>query len=96
MKLASYAELHCISNYSFLRGGSFPEELVERAVKLKYRALAITDECSLAGVVRAHLASKEHKLHLIITARLMVSCHILLPLADAVPPKASINYPAIW
>ena len=66
MKLAPYAELHCISNYSFLRGGSFPEELVERAAKLKYRALAITDECSLAGVVRAHLASKEHKLPLII------------------------------
>ena len=66
MKLPSYAELHCLSNYSFLRGASFPEELVERAVHLKYRALAITDECSLAGVVRAHMAAKEHKLHLII------------------------------
>jgi error-prone DNA polymerase len=66
MKLAPYAELHCISNYSFLRGASFPEELVERAVYLRYHALAITDECSLAGVVRAHIAAKEHKLKLII------------------------------
>jgi len=66
MKLAPYAELHCLSNYSFLRGASFPEELAERAAHLKYRALAITDECSLAGVVRAHVAAKEHRLPLII------------------------------
>lgn len=51
--LPGYAELHCISNYSFLRGASFPEELVTRALELGYQALAITDECSLAGVVRA-------------------------------------------
>jgi error-prone DNA polymerase len=65
-KLPLYAELHCISNYSFLRGASFPEELVGRAARLRYHALAITDECSLAGVVRAHMAAKEHGLHLII------------------------------
>jgi len=65
-KLPAYAELHCVSNYSFLRGASFPEELVERAAYLRYQALAITDECSLAGVVRAHIAAKEHKLSLII------------------------------
>ncbi len=65
-KQPKYAELHCISNYSFLRGASFPEELVERAACLRYSALAITDECSLAGVVRAHIAAKEHNLHLII------------------------------
>ena len=52
----SYAELHCISNFSFLRGASHPEELVERALALGYTGLAITDECSFAGVVRAHLA----------------------------------------
>jgi len=50
-----YAELHCLSNFTFLRGASHPEELVERAVVLGYRALALTDECSLAGVVRAHI-----------------------------------------
>ncbi len=48
-----YAELHCVSNFSFLRGASRPEELVETAVERGYSALAITDECSLAGVVRA-------------------------------------------
>src|SRR5207244_8377466 len=51
----SYAELHCISNFSFLRGASHPEELVERALALGYPGLAITDECSFAGAVRAHL-----------------------------------------
>src|ERR1700739_982055 len=52
----SYAELHCVSNFSFLRGASHPEELVERALALGYTGLAITDECSFAGAVRAHLA----------------------------------------
>ena len=62
----SYAELHCLSNFSFLRGASHAEELVERAAKLGYAALAITDECSLAGVVRAHVAAKAHGLKLIV------------------------------
>ena len=52
--LPDYAELHAVSNFSFLRGASHPEELVERALALGYRGLAITDDCSLAGVVRAH------------------------------------------
>jgi len=55
----SYAELHCLSNFSFLRGASHPEELVERAIALGYSALAITDECSFAGSARAHLALRE-------------------------------------
>ena len=61
-----YAELHCLSNFTFLRGASHPEELVERTAKLGYRALAITDECSLAGVVRAHVEAKQQNLPLII------------------------------
>ncbi len=64
--LPDYAELHCLSNFSFLRGASHPEELVERAHGLGYRALAITDECSVAGAVRAHLAAKECGLALVI------------------------------
>jgi error-prone DNA polymerase len=48
-----YAELVCTSNFSFLTGASHPQELVGRAAELGYRAIAITDECSLAGVVRA-------------------------------------------
>ena len=54
----SYAELHCVSNFTFLRGASHPEELVERAHNLGYSALALTDECSFAGIVRAHSAAK--------------------------------------
>ncbi|MEW8628080.1 MAG: error-prone DNA polymerase [Candidatus Thiodiazotropha sp.] len=65
----SYAELHCISNFTFLQGASHPEELVARAAALNYRALAITDECSLAGVVRAHVEAKRRQLHLIIGSR---------------------------
>jgi error-prone DNA polymerase len=64
--LPEYAELHCLSNFSFLRGASHPEELVERAAALGYRALAITDECSFAGAVRAHQAAKECGLKLIL------------------------------
>jgi error-prone DNA polymerase len=62
----SYAELHCISNFTFLRGASHPAELVERAKRLGYAALALTDECSLAGVVRAHSAAREAGLPLIV------------------------------
>ncbi len=62
----SYAELHCVSNYTFLRGASHPEELVTRAAKLGYAGLALTDECSLAGVVRAHKEAKIRGLPLII------------------------------
>src|SRR5687767_15253082 len=65
VSLPDYAELHCLSNFSFLRGASHPEELVERAHALGYAALALTDECSLAGAVRAHLAAKECGLKLI-------------------------------
>ncbi len=58
-EVIQYAELHALSNFTFLRGASHPEELVETAVKLGYEALAITDECSMSGVVRAHAAAKE-------------------------------------
>ncbi|MFX1734400.1 error-prone DNA polymerase [Paraburkholderia sp. A1RI_3L] len=57
-QLPAYAELHCLTNFTFLRGASRPGELVERAIQCGYSALAITDECSLAGVVRAHSALK--------------------------------------
>jgi error-prone DNA polymerase len=57
-RLPAYAELHCRSNFSFLTGASHPEELVARAAQLGYAAIAITDECSVAGVVRAHEEAK--------------------------------------
>jgi error-prone DNA polymerase len=64
--LPDYAELHCLTNFSFLRGASHAEELAARARRLGYAALAVTDECSFAGAVRAHLAAKEVGLKLII------------------------------
>jgi error-prone DNA polymerase len=72
--LPLYAELHCISNFTFLRGASHPQELVERASILGYGALAITDECSVAGVVRAHMAAKLLKLKLLIGAEFRLEC----------------------
>jgi len=67
-----YAELRALSNFSFLKGASWPEELVERAKALGYRALAIVDECSMAGAVRAHVAGKEHDLHVLHGAQFAV------------------------
>ncbi|MDG5974846.1 DNA polymerase III subunit alpha [Hydrogenophaga taeniospiralis CCUG 15921] len=69
-----YAELRCLSNFSFLRGASKPEELVERAQALGYSALALTDECSLAGIVRAHVAAKKRGLKLLVGSQFSVSC----------------------
>ena len=64
--MSDYAELHCLSNFSFQRGASSAQELFERAARLGYRALAITDECSLAGIVRAWQAAKESRVALIV------------------------------
>ena len=61
-----YAELHALSNFTFLRGASHPEELVETAAKLGYEALAITDECSMSGIVRAHSAARQFGLRKLI------------------------------
>jgi error-prone DNA polymerase len=69
----AYAELHCLSNFTFLRGASHPEELVERAAELGYAALAITDECSMAGAVRAHVAARGHGLPLVLGSELALA-----------------------
>src|SRR5690606_17875997 len=72
VRLMGYAELHAISNFTFLRGASHPEELVERAAELGYAALALTDECSVAGIVRALVAAEERGLKLIVGSELTV------------------------
>ncbi|UIJ39891.1 error-prone DNA polymerase [Vibrio kanaloae] len=59
-----YSELFCQSNYSFLEGASHAEELVLQADFLRYKAFAVTDECSVAGIVKVHSAIKQHKLSL--------------------------------
>ncbi|MFJ4456614.1 error-prone DNA polymerase [Pseudomonas sp. NPDC089392] len=66
MSTPGYAELHCLSNFSFQRGASSADELFRRAREQSYQALAITDECTLAGVVRAWQAAKQHQLRLIV------------------------------
>ncbi|KAF0164574.1 MAG: error-prone DNA polymerase [Rhodocyclaceae bacterium] len=78
--LPAYAELHCISNFSFLRGASHAEELVARAVGLGYTSLAVTDECSFAGSVRAHLAARGTALQLIHGTELRLACGMKLVL----------------
>ena len=67
-----YAELLTLTNFTFLKGASHPEELVERADQLGYQAIAITDECSIAGVVRAHEAAQGKEIRLIIGSRFML------------------------
>ena len=85
--MSEYAELHCLSCYSFLRGASHPHELVKRAAALGYRALALTDECSFAGIVKAHVAAKEAGIQLIIGSELILEEDIrlvaLVPTRDA-------------
>jgi error-prone DNA polymerase len=68
--MTRYAELQVTTNFSFLRGGSHGEELVERAAELGLSALAVTDRNTLAGVVRAHVAAKQVGLPLLVGARL--------------------------
>jgi error-prone DNA polymerase len=73
-----YTELHCLSSFSFLRGASQPEELAARAEALGYEALAITDECSVAGVVRAYAALKGRATRLIVGAEFRLDCGVPL------------------
>lgn len=68
----AYAELHCLSAFSFQRGASTADELFARAAELGYSALAITDECSLAGIVRAHEAAKTYGVPLIVGAEFQI------------------------
>jgi len=78
VQAAEYAELHCVSSFTFLRGASQPEELIARAKELGYSALAITDECSVAGVVRAHTKAKELDFKLIVGAEFRLVCGLHL------------------
>ncbi|MBY6185849.1 error-prone DNA polymerase [Marinobacter hydrocarbonoclasticus] len=77
----AFAQLRAFSNYSFLQGASHPEELVAQAAALGYRAVAITDECSLAGVVKAHEAAKAHRIPLLVGSEFVLDQHRLVLLA---------------
>ncbi|RMF13513.1 MAG: error-prone DNA polymerase [Gammaproteobacteria bacterium] len=76
--LPGYAELHCLSNFTFLRGASHPEELVEQAHAQGYAALALTDEASVSGLVRAHVAARALGLHLICGAEFRFEEHVFV------------------
>jgi error-prone DNA polymerase len=81
----AYAELHCRSNYSFLSGASHPEELVARAKALGYAALALTDECTLSGAVRAMAEAERLQMRLIVGAEMQLSA----PAATATAPTSA-------
>ena len=66
----SYVELQVTSNFSFLRGASHPEELIEQAAAYGYKEIAITDRNTFAGIVRAHVAAKKNNIRLIPGCRL--------------------------
>jgi error-prone DNA polymerase len=94
--LPEYAELHALSNFTFLRGASHPEELVARARALGYAALAITDECSLAGVVRAHIAARDSGLKLIVGAEFRIDdadSNVSTELSRTVPIRFALLAP---
>ncbi len=67
----AYAELCTTSNYTFLTGASHPEEYITQAAGLGYRAVALTDTNTIAGVVRAHVAAKEQGLGFMLGVRLV-------------------------
>ncbi len=79
--LPEYAELHCLTNFSFQRGASHGHELVKRAHALGYAALAITDEGSVAGAVRAHVAAKACGLKLLLGSEFLLDGFRLIALA---------------
>ncbi|MEM9304646.1 MAG: error-prone DNA polymerase [Pseudomonadota bacterium] len=81
--LPAYAELHVLSNFSFQRGASSAEELVRRAAELDYTAIAVTDECTMAGVVRALEAAEANALRLIIGTELTLVCGLRVVLLAA-------------
>ena len=90
--LPDYAELHILSNFSFQRGASHAEELVERAHALGYKALALTDECSVAGVVRAHSEARKWGIQLLPGAEFLVQTQGQTP-APAPAPALSLAEP---
>lgn len=76
--MMNYTQLHTTTNFTFLTGASHPQEMVARAAELGYSAIAITDECSLAGIVKAFAAAQEYKMELIIGSRFLLSNGITL------------------
>ncbi|MGY1408807.1 error-prone DNA polymerase [Luteimonas sp. A611] len=83
--LPAYAELHCLSDFSFLRGAASAEELFARAAQVGYEALAITDECSLAGIVRGLEAARITGVKLIVGSEFILDCGLKFVLLVETP-----------
>ena len=96
MSALGYAELCCVSGFSFQRGASTPEELVARAAELGYRAIALTDECSLAGAVRALQTAEACAIDLILGSRFTLDEGVMSAIDEAlngvVEDDAEITY----
>ncbi len=90
-----YAELEAISNFSFLRGGSHPEELITTAANLGYRAISITDFHSLSGVVRAHQAARHLPIQFIVGCRLLLKWKDTYTFTALVYPRTRKAYGAL-
>lgn len=88
LQLPDYAAPLCRSNFSFLTGASHPEALIARAQALRYTALAITDECLLSGVVRAHAEARRLRLPLIVGAQMRLA--LAGPAMPGAPSPASV------
>ncbi|WKE66802.1 error-prone DNA polymerase [Gallaecimonas kandeliae] len=75
-----FAQLRTLTNFSFLKGASHPEEMIKTALELGYQAIAITDECSVAGVVRAFNAARDTPIKLIVGSHFRLECGLCLTL----------------
>ena len=71
--MTDFAELVAATNFSFLRGASHPHEMIGQAAELGLAAIGIADRNTLAGVVRAHSAAREHNIRCLTGARLVTS-----------------------
>ena len=88
--LLGFAELHCVSNYSFLFGASHPEELIKQAHLLGYEAIALTDQCTYSGLVKAHIAAKTYGIKLIVGAEFCVDFSAVLEESTGKPGQHNV------
>jgi error-prone DNA polymerase len=93
--MTRYAELHCTSNFSFLRGGSHPHELVEQARALGHHAIAIADLNTLAGIVRGHVAAQGDAEEGIDPIRFVVGCRLEVEVSSVAPFKPKSSCPGL-
>jgi error-prone DNA polymerase len=92
---APFAEVAATSNYTFLHGGSHPEEIVQQAAELGYAAVGICDTNSLAGIIRAHVAARQASIQLLVGSRLRL-CGISPPPCGETSSRACGSDTPAW